>query len=270
MKGWGLREIGFVSLNLPLLLAGLAVALAVAPVLWFVVRFLQEREDGGSIISNDGWGVLPILLVPSVPSAHRNRFALQVGIAGLGPGEVGCLDGGNSVAFRYPHQHRRRPVLLACRGSILSRDKRPTGFMVGIRVRMADISVAYARCLQYGRCQSVLLASGGGTVAVNGHAGDIVCPEAIGHRGAADRKRPYGKQPSVLVSSRNTFPKERPCHPSEIPSVHHRSRPQRPASCTTRPSSSTRSSRPPRRGSSSTTTCAPPSPSSTIGALTGV
>ena len=52
--------------NLPLLLAGLAVALAVAPVLWFIVRFLQEREDGGSIISNDGWGVLPILLVPSI------------------------------------------------------------------------------------------------------------------------------------------------------------------------------------------------------------
>ena len=66
MKGWGLREIGFVSLNFPLLLAGLAVALAVAPVLWFIVRFLQEREDGGSIISNDGWGVLPILLVPSI------------------------------------------------------------------------------------------------------------------------------------------------------------------------------------------------------------
>ncbi len=66
MKGWDLREIGFVSLNLPLLLASLAVALAVALVLWFVVRFLQEREDGGSIIANDGWGVLPILLVPSV------------------------------------------------------------------------------------------------------------------------------------------------------------------------------------------------------------
>ena len=66
MKGWGLREIGFVSLNLPLLLAGLAVALAVAPVLWFVVRFLQEGEGGGSIIANDGWGVLPILCVPTV------------------------------------------------------------------------------------------------------------------------------------------------------------------------------------------------------------
>ena len=66
MKGWGLREIGFVSLNFPLLLAGLAVALAVAPVVWFIVRFLQEREDGGSIISNDGWGVLPILLAPSI------------------------------------------------------------------------------------------------------------------------------------------------------------------------------------------------------------
>ena len=66
MKGWGLREIGFVSLNLPLLLAGLAVALAVAPVLWFVVRFLQEGEGGGSIIANDGWGVLPILCVPIV------------------------------------------------------------------------------------------------------------------------------------------------------------------------------------------------------------
>ena len=66
MKGWGLREIGFVSLNFPLLLAGLAVALAVAPVLWFVVRFLQEGEGGGSIIANDGWGVLPILCVPTV------------------------------------------------------------------------------------------------------------------------------------------------------------------------------------------------------------
>ena len=66
MKGWGLREIGFVSLNFPLLLAGLAVALAVAPVLWFVVRFLQEGEGGGSIIANDGWGVLPILCVPIV------------------------------------------------------------------------------------------------------------------------------------------------------------------------------------------------------------
>ena len=66
MKGWGLREIGFVSLNFPLLLAGLAVALAVAPVLWFIVRFLQEGEGGGSIIANDGWGVLPILCVPTV------------------------------------------------------------------------------------------------------------------------------------------------------------------------------------------------------------
>ena len=52
--------------NFPLLLASLAVALAVGPVLWFVVRFLQEREDGGSIVANDGWGVLPILLVPSI------------------------------------------------------------------------------------------------------------------------------------------------------------------------------------------------------------
>ena len=52
--------------NFPLLLASLAVALAVGPVLWFVVRFLQEREDGGSIIANDGWGVLPILLVPAI------------------------------------------------------------------------------------------------------------------------------------------------------------------------------------------------------------
>ena len=52
--------------NFPLLLAGLAVALAAAPVLWFVVRFLQQEEGEGSIIANDGWGVLPILLVPSI------------------------------------------------------------------------------------------------------------------------------------------------------------------------------------------------------------
>ena len=66
MKGWGLHAIGFVSLNLSLLLAGLAVALAVTPVLWFVFRFLREGESGGSIIANDGWGVLPLLLVPTI------------------------------------------------------------------------------------------------------------------------------------------------------------------------------------------------------------
>ena len=52
--------------NVPLLYAGLAVALAVAPVLWFAVRFLQEADDGGGIIANDGWGVLPILLIPTI------------------------------------------------------------------------------------------------------------------------------------------------------------------------------------------------------------
>ena len=52
--------------NVPLLYAGLAVALAVAPVLWFAVRFLQEADDGGGIIANDGWGVLPILLTPTI------------------------------------------------------------------------------------------------------------------------------------------------------------------------------------------------------------
>ena len=52
--------------NVPLLYAGLAVALAVAPVLWFAVRFLQEADDGGGIIANDGWGVFPILLIPTM------------------------------------------------------------------------------------------------------------------------------------------------------------------------------------------------------------
>ena len=67
-SGLNRRSVQYMNLprNLPLLLAGLAVALAVAPVLWFIVRFLQEREDGGSIIANDGWGVLPILCVPTV------------------------------------------------------------------------------------------------------------------------------------------------------------------------------------------------------------
>ena len=52
--------------SLPLLLAVLAEVFAVAPVLWFIVLFLREGESGGSIIANDGWGVLPILLVPAV------------------------------------------------------------------------------------------------------------------------------------------------------------------------------------------------------------
>ena len=73
------------------------------------------------------------------PSAHRIRFALQVGIAGLGPGEVGCLGGGNSVACRHAHQHGRRPVLLARRGSIASGGERPSGFMVDHFGSMAGI-----------------------------------------------------------------------------------------------------------------------------------
>ncbi len=52
--------------NVPLLYAGLAVALAVAPVVWFVVQYLREGEVRGNFIANDGWGVLPILLIPTI------------------------------------------------------------------------------------------------------------------------------------------------------------------------------------------------------------
>ena len=34
--------------------------------LWFIVLFLRGGEDGWNIIANDGWGVLPILLIPAV------------------------------------------------------------------------------------------------------------------------------------------------------------------------------------------------------------
>lgn len=52
--------------SLPLLLAGLAEALAFAPVVWFVVQYLREGEVRGNFIANDGWGVLPILLIPAM------------------------------------------------------------------------------------------------------------------------------------------------------------------------------------------------------------
>ena len=52
--------------NVPLLYAGLAVALAVAPVVWFVVQYLREGEVRGNFIANDGWGVLPIVLIPTI------------------------------------------------------------------------------------------------------------------------------------------------------------------------------------------------------------
>ena len=52
--------------NVPFLYASLAVALAVGPVVWSGVRFLQKREGGGIIIANDGWGDLLFLLVPAI------------------------------------------------------------------------------------------------------------------------------------------------------------------------------------------------------------
>ena len=168
--------------NLPLLLAGLAVALAVAPVLWFIVRFLQEREDGGSIISNDGWGVLPILLVPSI--------LVLIGIVSLfkwesqdsGPAKWGAWTVAIVLLFGTLISMGAGPYFWPAAAALLLAVSVRQGswwtisgaWLVSLLLMLAVYSMTGVGLFFWS--SGVVLLAG------NGHAGDIVCPEAIGSR----------------------------------------------------------------------------------------